>query len=311
MSLASSCEGCSLLDQKGAVDALCRVLSRNISHFDAAMEVLLRMQYFCSNEMWEDNKEKFFEVLVVLCSRFKEAEDFLKFKLCKTLVSFLGGAKKVVGDRTQQEQWLKNIYCGLRDILQSKVTSEQRDPAIILVSELINVVGVQWMVDLAESGSQELFVLCITMASIETRMILDGRVTDEVTSQATLLSSCYNILEKALGFVLERVSSSSSSQDDGALLNKINSCLMSVQRVVMEAIHSILQYLQCVAGTQDTSAMAAGQRQVVFASVRVLSAWMAEETAALQEDVHLLLPFFMKLVENQLDESTGTALGLL
>ena len=68
-----------------------------------------------------------------------------------------------------------------------------------------------------------------------------------------------------------------------------------------------MAYLDRASHQRDTDQMSAGEKHVILASVRVLGAWMAEETYALRAGVHNLLPFLLKLGKDALESDlSGT-----
>ena len=302
-SLASTSIGCSHLARKEAFSSLCRSTSCvNQSKSKKAVEIIVRIVNSSPCALWEEQTEILLETVKTLSKSFREAQDYTKFELCKSLVILLTSADKSIFQRVQEKHWLEDIYIGLNQILQSKVSSQERDPAVILVSLVIELVGMDWMIGPAGQESPGLFILSMTIASIETRMILDGKTWKEITPKADLLISCYNILEKAINFVIVN---NFSSANDTHLPKTVSNSLPKVYSLATEAIHSIIQHLENVACTQDQRTKNEKVGQLLYASVRVLCAWMAEETAALQDSMCKLLPFLLKLGKEYLDTSSG------
>lgn len=308
-SLASTSVGCSHLARKEAFSTLCRIASGcSQNKSKKAVEIMAQIINNSPCAIWEEQREILFDALNALSERFKEAQDSTKFELCNSLVLLLAGAEKVVFQRDEGSRWLEAIHTGLNQILQSKVSPQQRDPAILLVSLVIDLVGMDWMLQSTGQESPGLFILSTTIASIETRMILDGKTLIEIIPKAAVLISCYNILEKAINFAVVNTGSSRSSSD-GDFWKLTNSSLPKVYSQATEAIHSIIQFLQSVACFQDKETLDGRSGQLVYASVRVLCAWMAEETAALQDSICKLLPFLLKLGKESLDTSSCTYEG--
>lgn len=307
-SLASTSTGSSHLSGKETFSTLCQVASDvNQANSKKAVELVVRIVNNSPRGVWKEQRDNLFQVLKALCQRFKEAQDRTKFELCNYIALLLAGAEKSLFQRNTENGWLEYVYTGVKDILQSKVSSQQRDPALILVSLVIELVGMDWMIGSAEQDSPGLFILSTTIASIETRMILDGKAVTDVIPKTSLLISCYNILEKAINFVIVN-SGTFSSLKGGHLPEMISHSLPKVYGLATEAIYSIMQFLENVACTQVKEATGEYPSQLVYASVRVLCAWMAEETAALQDSICKLLPFLLKLGKESLDTSTGNVL---
>ncbi|XP_078382343.1 neurochondrin-like [Oculina patagonica] len=302
-SLACSLTGCRHLVEKGAFATLCRVLSgeNDGKYTTKAIEILLRILNNDPRVSWKEQKDVLFEALNALSVKFREARNNTKFELCRYLVLFLSGAEKSVFQGAEH-RWLGNVYKALNDILQSKISSEQRDPAIVLTSAVIELVGMDWMIEFSENESPGLFILSLTIASVEIRMILDGKTEQEISPKAAVLTSCFNILEKAINFA---VVNAGTLKNNRQLPSIVSESLPRVYTIATESIHSIVMFLEHVAHVKNKETITGQQEcQVVLASVRILCAWMAEETAALQDDICKLLPFLLKLGKESLNSST-------
>ncbi|XP_073251383.1 neurochondrin-like [Porites lutea] len=293
--------GCSHLGRKDVFTILSRIAScgANQAKSKKAIEIMVRVVNSSPFNLQEDESpaESIFETVRALSKRFKEAQDCSKFELCSSLVLLLASINKTVFQKFQEKQWLKDINIGVNQILQSKVSSQQRDPAVVLVSLVTELVGMDWMIEPNGQKSPGLFILSVTVASIETRMILDGKTWVEVSPKADLLISCYNILEKAINFVIVNT----DITNDVQLPEFVSNNLPKVYSLATEAIHSIIQFLGNVISMEDKEITDVKLRELVYASVRVLCAWMAEETAALQDSICKLLPFLLKLGKESLD----------
>ena len=298
-SIACGSTGCRELAENGAFSTLSRVVigENDGKYTSRAIKILLRILNNDRRVVWKEQKDVLFEVSNALSTRFREARDSKKFELCRYLVLFLSGAEKSVFQGVERG-WLGNIYKGLNDILQSKISSEQRDPAIILTSAVIELVGMDWMIEFSGQETPGLFILSLTIASLEIRMILDDKTAGEIVPKASVLSSCFNILEKAINFAIVNTE---RSQKNSYLPRIVSDSLPRVYTIATESIHSIVMFLDHVAKAEDKGTMTIQETQLVLASVRVLCAWMAEETAALQDDICKLLPFLLKLGKESLN----------
>lgn len=305
-SFACSSTGCRHLVKKGAFSTLSRVVSekKDGKYTKKALETLLRILNNNPRVFWQEQRLVLLEALNVLSVRLREAQDNTKFELCNYLVLFLSGAEKSVFQEGEN-RWLAGIYKGLNDILQSKISSEQRNPAIVLLSAVIELVGMDWMIEFSRQGSPGLYILSLTIVSVEIRMILEGKTAAEIVPKATLLCSCFNILEKAINFAIVNAGTSQNNRKLSAI---VLDGLPKVYSLATESIHSIVLFLDHVA---QVGTMTGQELHVVLASVRVLCAWMAEETAALQDDICKLLPFLLKLGKESLNASKGIVLVLI
>ena len=300
-SFACSSTGCRHLVENGVFSTLPRVVSENKDekYAEKALETFLRILNNDPRVFWQEQREVLMEALNGLSQRLSEAQDKSKFELCNYLVLFLSGAEKSVF-QGGENRWLAGVYKGLNDILQSRISSEQRNPAIILLSAVIELVGMDWMIEFSRQQSPGLYILSLTVVSVEIRMILDGKTAAEIVNKATLLCSCFNILEKAINFAIVSTGQSPNNRKLPAI---VLDGLPKVYSLATESVHSIVMFMDHVAQVGKT--ITGQERHVVLASVRVLCAWMAEETAALRDDICRLLPFLLKLGKESLEASKG------
>ena len=311
-SLALTTVGCRHLSDKDTFSRLCQIASgTNVSiasskrAFDVVVRVInsgTRGSHTC---IWQEHREILFELLEALSWRFKEAQDRTKFELCNDIALLFSDAEKLSFEEFERKKWLEDICMGVDAILRSKVSSQERDPAIILVSSLIELVGINEILRCVQHGSPGLFVLCTTISCVEIRMILDGNTLSEIVPRSGVLASCYKILEEAINFVVINGETFNSSADS-PLPKNLSSSFPKVYSLATEAVDSIIQFLQSVASTHKEEADNQ-RRQVVFASVRLLCAWMAEETSALQDRICELLPFLLKLAEESMNIVSANA----
>lgn len=299
-SFASSSTGCRHLVENGAFSTLSQIVSetKDDKYAKEALEILLRILNNDPRVLWEEQREVLMGALNSLSERLRDAQDITKFELCNYLILFLSGAEKSVFQGSEN-RWLAGVYEGLNDILQSKISSEQRNPAINLLSAVIELVGMDWMSEFSRQQSPGLYILSLTIVSVEIRMILDEKTAGEIVNKAALLSSCFNILEKAINFAIVNAGRSPNNR---ALPAIVLDGLPKVYSLATESIHSIVVFLNHAA---EVRTMPDQERYIVLASVRVLCAWMAEETSALQDDICRLLPFLLKLGKESLNASEG------
>jgi hypothetical protein len=73
-----------------------------------------------------------------------------------------------------------------------------------------------------------------------------------------------------------------------------------IHNAIEEAIRAVISFLSSVAVSEDATKAVLMKQSIVHASVRVLAAWMAEETVSLQHESAKLLPFLIALGEQTL-----------
>ncbi|XP_068706405.1 neurochondrin-like isoform X2 [Montipora foliosa] len=301
ISLASSSIGCRYLSDKETFSTICQMArDMKCAHSKKAFDIVVCMvnNGTHSARLWEEDREILLDLLETLSKRFKEAEDKSKFEFCNDVVLFLASVEKSSFVETERLQWVDNICIGVAEVLRSKVSSHERDPAIVLVSLLIELVGMNLIIGRIQHGSPDLLILSTTIACIEIRMILDGSTLNNIVPRKAVLVSCYRILEEAINFVVVN-SEAFNSSIESPLPKTLSGKLPKVYSLATEAMASIIHFLQSVADNQGEADLQ--RSQLVSASVRVLCAWMAEETSALQDGISKLLPFLLKLAKESMN----------
>ena len=311
VSFAASGEGCECLVRHGCVKTLCRVVLEGTSK--RALDVLLRILHFCPKEGWVSGGRDLVNVLSSLSKTFATAQDASKFELCKTLLSFLSSIdscslENILEEAGLPNDWQADLCWGLQDILQSKVSAEQRDPALILTALLIDLVGIRSLLvqrrpsslqqnPAEDVKSPELIVIAVTLAGVEIKMILENSASkEEILKKQSLLSSCYGIIEKTISFTVSEAPLLEDKEELAGLTASPKANVSRVYGVMKEAVESIMGFLNRASSHQDEMGSFSGdERNILTASVRVVGAWIAEETSALQVEVRTLLPFLLRL----------------
>jgi hypothetical protein len=120
---------------------------------------------------------------------------------------------------------------------------------------------------------------------VETKVGLERETMEEVVENKFLLSSCYFILEEYMHFIV--------TEGEDSLLSAQS--VSQIHNAIEEAIRAVISFLSSVAVSEDATKAVLMKQSIVHASVRVLAAWMAEETVSLQHESAKLLPFLIAL----------------
>ena len=305
---ASSELGCDHLLRRRSVEIFCEILknyqgSNNRSNL--VCRTLKKILHFCPEEAWKQHGESLIELLVILSENFKIKQDLSKFSLCEDLKTLLSTADISLFTKSLEKSkvgnmWQSNIKIGLGEILQSKVKPEQRNMALALSSVLSELVGVQWMLGDSTLTSQvpnSFFMLVLSSASIEVRMINDHTQQETLADKLPLVSVCYSILEKAVSLMSVCVGAEDNT-------DSLEDTLTKGYTVVTEALACVTRYLIKVSLNQQLSGIEGDEKDFLYASVRLLCAWMAEETMALRQEIMELLPFLLELAEESFKSKT-------
>ncbi|KAL1461190.1 hypothetical protein WDU94_013111 [Cyamophila willieti] len=171
----------------------------------------------------------------------------------------------------------------LNDILKSKIGKKQRDPALKLASVIVEVLSIEWTL-LDEEKPNQFFLLIIQLCTVEVRMQLEDRSFKEIMSNADLVIACFVFLEIAITYL---------ATDSLDLEQKEKQQLYTALKGAFAAVINLLTKL-----SKDMEIIKNGSTQekiFICAMVRVLAAWLAQETSAMRSAVYGVLPFVLQL----------------
>lgn len=283
-SIAAHEPGQKALLNVGAIAKMSEIYSQQSFQTDEALNILVTLVSRFGASAWDAKNPKSFHTLVnKIALDFETDQDERKFELCSILNALLFNCpRKAVADTAGNETWPQSIYKGLTDILTSKIGKQQRNPAIILASTALELLGVEWILADEEKGKQ-FFLLLIQLAAIEVRMQLDGKSLQQAYSQANLVTACYLTLELSINYI---------STDQLDLDQKEKQTLYTGLKGAFAAIVSLLGKIQA---DKNKDKLPANEKVFVCATVRVLVAWLAQETSAMRTQVYQLLPYLLSL----------------
>ncbi|NXM78053.1 NCDN protein, partial [Serilophus lunatus] len=257
---------------KGTVSALCQAYLRGGHGSARALTLLVGLLAVAEAKCWQREAPQLLAMLAKLSGDFLQAEDVTKFELCEVLPHFIPPGPQLTQD-SQGSQCLCRLYRGLADILGSKLSQSQRDPALKLAAGLVQACGAEWIP--AGSAGSKFLALLVNLACVEVRLALEEPDPVEVEGKKEVVTACYVLMEMGIQECL---------REENPLLDEVQK--VQLMRIMEEAFGAVIFYLRQVKeeGLQDP---------FVFASVRVLGAWMAEETSSLKQEICELLPFLV------------------
>lgn len=289
-----------LIDANG-IDKLSEIYSQGSFQSDEAlniMAVLIAKQ----GTSWEAKDPKAVHALLnKIAVDFETDQDKRKFEVCEVLNALIFNTpRKLVAESACSETWPQSIYKGLSDILQSKIGAAQRNPALLLASSMLDLLGIDWLFSDEEKGKQ-MFLLLIQLAAIEVRMQLDGKTLKATAPNQNLITACYIILELSINYL---------STDQLDLDQKERQTLYTGLKGAFTAIINLL-----IKVSNEKNKPSGEDKLFVCATIRVLSAWLAQETTAMRTQVYQLLPFMLQLANEtfyaykarHIAEKAGTA----
>ncbi|NXL93338.1 NCDN protein, partial [Alectura lathami] len=273
---------------KGTVSALCQAYVSGSYGSDRALTLLLGLLAVAEARCWQRDAPRLLAVLSKLSEEFLRAEDMTKFELCELLPRFIPLSPPLTQE-SQGSECLHTIYKGLASILGSKLSEAQRDPALKLAASLVQACGSEWIP--AESNGSKFLALLVNLACVEVRLTLEEPDPMKEEGKKEVITACYVLIEMGIQECLK---------EEEPLLEAAQK--MQLMRIMEEAFAAVIFYLRQV--KQE-----ALQDPFVFASVRILGAWMAEETSSLKQEICELLPFLVRYAEKLFKEG-GTAESL-
>ncbi|NXI62687.1 NCDN protein, partial [Anseranas semipalmata] len=257
---------------KGTVSALCQAYVNGNYGSDRALTLLLGLLAIAEAKCWQRDAPRLLAVLSKLSEEFLKAEDMTKFELCELLPHFIPLSPPLARD-SQGSECLHRLYKGLANILGSKLSHSQRDPALKLAACLMQACGSEWIP--AGSTGSKFLALLVNLACVEVRLTLEEPDPMEVEGKKEVVTACYVLMEMGIQECLK---------EEEPLLEEAQK--MQLIRIMEEAFGAVIFYLRQVKQEEL-------QDPFIFASVRILGAWMAEETSSLKQEVCELLPFLV------------------
>ncbi|NXL57260.1 NCDN protein, partial [Chordeiles acutipennis] len=268
---------------KGTVSALCQAYVNCSYGSERALTLLLGLLAVAEAKCWQRDAPQLLAVLSKLSDDFLKAEDMTKFELCEVLPRFIPLSPPLAQD-SQGCECLHRLYKGLANILASKLSQSQRDPALKLAACLVQACGSEWIP--AGSAGSKFLALLVNLACVEVRLTLEEPDPLEMEGKKEVVAACYVLIEMGIQECL---------REEKPLLKDVQK--MQIMRIMEEAFGAVIFYLRQVKQEQL-------QDPFIFASVRVLGAWMAEETSSLKQEICELLPFLVHYAKKLFKEGS-------
>lgn len=268
----------------GAILKMSEIYSQQSFQTDEALHILVILASRFGPKAWDEKNTKPFHAIVnKIALDFETDHDERKFELCNILNALLFNCpRKAIADSSSTESWPQSIYKGLTDILTSKIAKQQRNPALILASTVIDLLGIEFVLA-DEEDPKKFFLLLIQLAAIEVRMQLDGKSLQQAYAQSNLITACYIILELSLNYI---------ATDQLDLEQKEKQTLYTGLKGAFSAVVGLLIKIN---NDKNRDKLPVNEKLFVCATVRILVSWLAQETSAMRPQIYQLLPFMLEL----------------
>lgn len=285
-SIASYSAGQKVLLDIGAISKMSEIYSQQIFQTDEALNILVALAEKFGTSAWDTNNPKPFHGLVhKIALDFETDNSERKFELCQILLGLIRSCPhESVATTSSDESWPSSIRKGLTDILKSKISKTQRDPALKLASVMLEVLGVDWCLT-EDDTPKTFFLLLIQLCSVEVRMQLEDKTLKQTIVNSDLVTACFSMLEIFISFI---------ANDTIDLEQKEKQQIYTAFKGAFAAVTALLTKIskdyQKIKGSIETK-----EKIFICAMVRVLSAWLAQETAAMRNAIYALLPFMLTI----------------
>lgn len=304
MAIVSTQKGRQAFISNRGIHYLCEINVRQTFQCEDALKLLLNILTIEGHRCWTyySGPDDFNNLMMKFCREFSLLQDQSKFELCDVIRTILRSFPKSNFD---EDPWLPLLQKGLHDILFSKISKKQRDPAMQLVAAVIEVSDFEWCLseDMESQERGRFFLIILNLATIEVIMHLEEQTLDEIMTNSELLVSCYYIIESAVSYM---------ASDRLLLLD--HGQRGQLYTAMKNGFASILRFLQEMAVTlrSQTHHLENNEKKFfVCATIRILGAWLAEEAMANREEVCEILPFILQLANETFESQKLSKLSML
>ncbi|KAJ0173704.1 hypothetical protein K1T71_010853 [Dendrolimus kikuchii] len=274
------------LIEVGAITKMSEIYSHQSFQTDEALNILVKLVSRYGPAAWGSDPKPFHALVNKIALDFATDQSERKFELATILCALLYSCNKTtVIPGSSDETWPQSIYKALHDILTSKIGKNQRDPALKLAANIVDLLGVEWTLN-DEENPKKFFLLLLQLCAIEVRMQLDDRSFKQAFANSELVTACFIVLELSINYM-------ATDQLDLEQKEK-----QSVYTSLKGAFNAVVSVLTKVSNDKNRDKLPDDEKVFVCAMVRVLVAWIAQETTAMRDQIYNLLPFMFTLAND-------------
>lgn len=274
------------LIEVGAITKMSEIYSHQSFQTDEALNILVKLVSRYGPAAWGNDPKPFHALVNKIALDFATDQSERKFELATVLSALLYSCNKAtVIPGSSEETWPQSIYRALHDILTSKIGKNQRDPALKLAANIVDLLGIEWCFN-DEENPKKFFLLLLQLCAIEIRMQLEDRSFKQAFANADLITACFIVLELSINYM-------ATDQLDLEQKEK-----QSVYTSLKGAFNAVVSILTKVSNDKNRDKLPDDEKVLVCAMVRVLVSWIAQETTAMRDQIYNLMPFMFSLAND-------------
>ena len=191
--------------------------------------------------------------------------------------------------KVSKSKILKNIYSATSDLLKSRIKVEYKKLAIGLVSNAIQLFGIDWIFDVLGEDASKFCVLILVSVSVELTWLLNQESPNEgIEEQRDFIISCFELTKSFLVCLCsDKFEDNELSTNSSFIVNMFNTF-----KNIVTSIYSFLQTFLTGGNGDDAGCL---DNQIVVEAVSVVCVWATEETESLQDELKSVIPLMMKV----------------
>lgn len=297
-------DGCKHLLENDCIPVICQAVLHN-PEVDILFDVFKGILHYLPQETVNNIRQELNHLLDLLSKKFAECQDLEKFTTCDKLLVILNSFCESHNANQENKATLatsskQNIRKGVRDILQSRCKTMYKHSALMLASSLIELNGVEWILAtdqiLLDLSNTKFWFLLLSITKVELKMTLESGDENEIQQKSAVVVAGYRIIEKTIEFLITDKKGCLSFSDD---------LILQMHGVLEEIFECIIQFLVNIGASIENNPSGGTcphRKPVVIATIRVLCAWLSEETNSIRDAVSKVLPILLDLARSQFRE---------
>lgn len=290
--------------EKGSVEKLTEIYVEENFRHDEALNLLVYLASHQGRQLWSGQEKSFKQLMNRLTNEFLGDETEKKFELCRVLATVLSSSPPIPASELLKEDWPHQTLLDLEKILCSKIGTSYRDGALQLVARMLELFGINWGLQFGPNPRQFLLLL-VNLACVEVRMKLEDKTLDQALESSDILVACYSIVEQFVAFM----TSQAFLDFDAKQREQAYCALKGAVGAILALLHDVSEEQDTENGSGWTGSVTDRRMQFVCASIRILGAWLAEETSSMKKEVCSVLPFIIGICSRMYEErKAGTLL---